>query len=410
MSLRADNHRRFGLWALILAAVVGLALGLFAAWVVWPVEWTDTDPVDLRIEHQKTHILLVADSYAINGDVPLAQRRLQDLAPDGRDLAAVTRLADELLAERLAEGDAAAAARLKRLVDDTGLQSNAATAAPSEEPGQQGSEDRMGRGAPNWVMILFGLGALLVGLAAVVGLLLSRRGSRDKGPEYPVFDARLEPLDERPNETSTAPGQTPTSAGPSLEELLGIDATALSSQPAPQPARVARDVPPWEGVDEDDAIVPPAPSQVKVNKSGVLREYDIAYRYGDDDFYQSVTIDSPEESFIGQCGMVISEVLGSDDAQQVAAFDVWLFETQGTRTVSQVLASPWAARNESIVARLERKGEVVTAEPGLALTLETDSLRLTAQITALAYQHHPQFPEAIFERLAMHFRIEQMAT
>ena len=94
MSVRADSGKRFGPGALILGAVLGLAIGLLAAWVVWPVKWADTDPADLRAEHQQTYLLLVADSYAINGDVPLAQRRLQELTPDGRDLSAVASLAE----------------------------------------------------------------------------------------------------------------------------------------------------------------------------------------------------------------------------------------------------------------------------------------------------------------------------
>ena len=113
------------------------------AWVVWPVKWADTDPADLRAEHQQTYLLLVADSYAINGDVPLAQRRLQELTPDGRDLSAVASLAEGMVAERLAQGDAAAAARLSRLIEDTGLPMERlcqAAEPPSEAARREGRE------------------------------------------------------------------------------------------------------------------------------------------------------------------------------------------------------------------------------------------------------------------------------
>ena len=32
--------------------VVGLGLGLLFTWQVWPVQYYDTDPVDLRAEHK----------------------------------------------------------------------------------------------------------------------------------------------------------------------------------------------------------------------------------------------------------------------------------------------------------------------------------------------------------------------
>ncbi|MGI6375541.1 MAG: hypothetical protein ACOX3S_05980 [Anaerolineae bacterium] len=406
MSVRADSGKRFGPGALILGAVLGLAVGLLAAWVVWPVKWADTDPADLRAEHQQTYLLLVADSYAINGDVPLAQRRLQELTPDGRDLSAVASLAEGMVAERLAQGDVAAAARLSRLIEDTGLPMG----APAQAAAPASEAVRPGRAAPNWVMILFGLGAALVGLAAVVGLLLSRQSRRkQQEAEYPVFDARLEPLEEAPTADRATPREPTAAQRPSLEELLGMSAAELTPRTTPQPAVEDREVAPWEGIDEDEAIIPPTVPSASRAAPGVLREFDVAYRYGDDDFYQSVTIDTAEESFVGQCGMVISDVLGSDEAQQVTAFDVWLFETQGTRTVSKVLMSPWAAGNEGVVARLERKGQAVVAAPNLLMTLETDSLRLTAQVTELAYLHNPEFAEAIFQRLALHLRVEQLA-
>ncbi len=91
---------------------LGLLLGwLIIGWVLWPVEYYDTDPPDLRRSHQEAYISLVADSFGLNGDVPLASERLQDfndeeirdiiltlLERQGEDLASSQRLRDLALA------------------------------------------------------------------------------------------------------------------------------------------------------------------------------------------------------------------------------------------------------------------------------------------------------------------------
>ena len=59
--------------------LVGLLFGwLIIGWVLWPVEYYDTDPPDLRGSHQEAYMSLVADSFGLNGDVQLARERLQD--------------------------------------------------------------------------------------------------------------------------------------------------------------------------------------------------------------------------------------------------------------------------------------------------------------------------------------------
>ena len=93
---------------------LGLLLGwLIIGWVLWPVEYYDTDPPDLRRSHQEAYISLVADSLGLNGDAQLARERLQDfndeeirdiiltlLERQGEDLAKSERLRD--LAQALA--------------------------------------------------------------------------------------------------------------------------------------------------------------------------------------------------------------------------------------------------------------------------------------------------------------------
>jgi hypothetical protein len=58
---------------------IGLAIGLFITWVVWPVEYYDTDPVDLRPEHKEDYVVMIAVAYTQDDDPELAAIRLQKL-------------------------------------------------------------------------------------------------------------------------------------------------------------------------------------------------------------------------------------------------------------------------------------------------------------------------------------------
>ncbi|MEN6480227.1 MAG: hypothetical protein ABFD20_11415 [Anaerolineales bacterium] len=424
MGISTGYRKQHSAWGLILAGALGLVLGLLIAWVIAPVRWVDTDPVDLRLAHQQDYVQMVADSYALNGDVSLAQERLQQLSPDGVDLAPVAALVAQVSTERQAQGDEATVARLERLTNDTGLAqwSGAQAAAPTQVPAAEApAQAAAPEPLPSWVLLLFAIGVLIVVFAAIAGLMLARQNKRAAAePEFPVFDAGLTPLAEEEAPASTASAQpTATPQRPSLEEILGIDtATTRSFAPPPTSEEPLPDVgaldlppaaqaaPPAFPLDQASQPTVAAPTISPAPSGGALAEFDVIYHFGDDDFYHSVAIDSPEESFIGQCGIVISDVVSTAGPQQVTAFDVWLFETRGPRTVSQVLLSPWAATEQSTAARLSRKGALITATPGGSLSLETPSLRLTADITDVSFHPSEQYPNGIFEHLALHMRVD----
>ena len=55
---------------------VGLAIGLFFAYVIAPVQWTDGEPQDLRVDYAAYYWQWVAKSYSENGDLELARTQL----------------------------------------------------------------------------------------------------------------------------------------------------------------------------------------------------------------------------------------------------------------------------------------------------------------------------------------------
>jgi hypothetical protein len=74
----------------VLAAVVGLTLGILYAWVLNPVEWVNAEPLQLRQDLRVDYLRMVIDSYSVNLDSELAKDRYEALGDTrGDDLAMV---------------------------------------------------------------------------------------------------------------------------------------------------------------------------------------------------------------------------------------------------------------------------------------------------------------------------------
>ena len=68
-----------GPWYLFTGLVIGFCLGLFFAWVVWPIQYVDTAPDSLRADFKDQYRLLIASAYAASGDITRARVRLEQL-------------------------------------------------------------------------------------------------------------------------------------------------------------------------------------------------------------------------------------------------------------------------------------------------------------------------------------------
>lgn len=125
------------------------------------------------------------------------------------------------------------------------------------------------------------------------------------------------------------------------------------------------------------------------------------YTLGDDVYDDSFSIDGPDGNFLGECGMGISETIGVGDPKKVTAFEVWLFDKNDIRTVTKVIMSEHAFRDEALKSRLAAKGEPVQAGPGDTVTLETQTLIVTARIVDMAYGGGALPPSSFFERMTI---------
>ncbi len=77
------------LWVGIISFVVGLLIGLVVlGWWLWPVQWTDAGPSDLRIEYQEIYLRMAIDSYTLNQDAAFAQERIAEVGENSAEILA----------------------------------------------------------------------------------------------------------------------------------------------------------------------------------------------------------------------------------------------------------------------------------------------------------------------------------
>jgi hypothetical protein len=67
---------------ILIATLLGLALGLVYGWRIDPVQYTDITPDVLRIDYRTDYVLMVAEAYRAEQDPALAAQRLAVLGSE----------------------------------------------------------------------------------------------------------------------------------------------------------------------------------------------------------------------------------------------------------------------------------------------------------------------------------------
>ena len=132
------------------------------------------------------------------------------------------------------------------------------------------------------------------------------------------------------------------------------------------------------------------------------------YRAGENAYDESFPIEADDGEYLGECGVGISEMLGAPEP--VAAFEVWLFDRSDSRTVTKVLLSEHAYRDEALRTKLSAKGEIMLAEVSGPFVLETANLRIEGQITDLAYDTHDELPKGVISKLTIELDMKPKET
>ncbi len=67
----------------LIGLAVGAGLGLYVGWVAWPTEFSDATPKLLDDTYRQDYTLMIAVAYDQDGNLPLAQQRINSLGSDG---------------------------------------------------------------------------------------------------------------------------------------------------------------------------------------------------------------------------------------------------------------------------------------------------------------------------------------
>lgn len=103
--------------------LVGVGLGLLLGWVVWPAEFEEADPTILQELYQRDYTVMIASTYAVDGDLGAARQRLNSLGKADSN----AWLLDQVVAHILENENETEIRQLVRLAADLGLSSPAMT-------------------------------------------------------------------------------------------------------------------------------------------------------------------------------------------------------------------------------------------------------------------------------------------
>lgn len=351
-----DALKKFltGRGLVIIALIAGLALGLIYAWVISPVQWTDTDPSSMRHDLQVDYLRMVVESYFINNDDGLAQYRYELLGTDREQVLSDLAAANTVSSEAIQQFDALV--RSGGMGGETGGETVVETGTEPVEGTQVAPEATpaaaSGQSPLTQIGLVCGLTLLLL-LFLLAAIRLKRRADM-ASTEY--------------DEDYAEPGMVFSEEG---EEEVSYEQPAAGAPPSAQP----------------------------------LATFRTTYTLGDDLYDDSFSIESPASGdFLGECGVGIGDLIGVGEPKKVSAFELWLFDKNDIQTVTKVLMSRYAYNDEATRTRMTAKGDPVLAMSGGIVELETASLYIEARIVDLSYGEAALPSESFFERVTIELR------
>lgn len=328
---------------------VGLLAGLIVGWLfgayVAPPRFVDAGPQHLSDFHLHQYVEAFSDAYAVDGNG--ARIRQAFCYWNQRDPSAATRELDLRRATAPDQFKAKYDVVIGVLNQDGGCSQFLGTAA-----GDAAVDAPAAGGLGNTLGIL---GAVLVLLLAGAGALLWL-GRRRSEPQVEGETTRTIPP------RSTARGGTSRAA-----------AAATQVAPTPRPRSSEPEITPLAG-------------------------FQTTYIRGDDNFDKSFIIENANGDFLGECGVSISESIGTNGARNVTAFEIWLFDKTDTHTVTKVIMSDHAYSDDGFRAKLAPRGEPIQAREGDTIALETASLIINATLGEVEYSLDTEYPSSGFQR------------
>lgn len=380
------------------AFVAGLIIGLVVlGWGLFPVQWTNGSPADLRADYQQDYLRMAIQSFALDPDPELALARWNALGPS-------------------------ALATINQIEKDPGNLTTIQIMGFSEAVAT--SQQRSGT-----ELVLSSLPAVVENTNQAVA---ATQGPGEEESAQPT--ATLKPKQQTAQAATALPevvktGETPAAAAGSGKSGAGnssmltvalsvfclltlILAGVLFYQFVWKKRKGQREGQP--GIDEEGEVYPEtadfeSEAQTNENVSSPtgtpISQFMTTFMIGDDVYDDSFSIDSPLGEFLGECGVGISDTIGVGDPKKVSAFEVWLFDKNDIQTVTKVLMSEHSFADPATVQKLRAKGEPVLAEAGKRLILETATLQLEARIVDLNYGQGALPTNSYFERMTLELAV-----
>jgi hypothetical protein len=341
-----DTVKQRAMLVAVLALLVGFFLGWFVmGWWLWPVDFVNGGIPQLRPDLQQDWVRLTAAEYAFNPNIDRAAARIHELGPNATRV-----ISDTITASK---GDEQI--RIIQLQQVLKLSGHLGTGTTPGQPAATPS-------------LFDRLKLPLLGCSLLIVLALAAGGA------WYLWST----------------GAFGRSASP---RAAGSAATTRIRPSAASATRNQAEASKTNFVTAGTAGTPTGGPPVA--------QFMTTYVLGDDLYDDSFSIDAPDGSFLGECGMGISETIGVGDPKKVMAFEVWLFDKNDIRTVTKVLMSEHAIRDEALKSRLAAKGEPVLVQAGDVVSMETASLVVTARVVDMAYGGGALPPNSFFERLTI---------
>jgi len=324
-------------WAMLIAFLVGVAVGLVVlGWWLWPVQWYNAIPSSLSPQYQQAYLNNSANSYAVGmpiGDISTQLGEGWSSQSGVTNMQVVVNILNEMIQVHYAGNDT-------RLIAFRDALQTYGTVGPTNVPTNQ----------PGITSQAAAVLAILILLLVIIGAFLIFRRLRSEKPR---------------------PAAVTGMGGSAAAETAAVDTGAAAVIPAV--SRAAGGARPVEKTAWPGETRSP------------LTQFATTYAFGDDRYDMSSSIETAGGDFLGECGVGISETIGTGAPEKVTALEVWVFDKNDVRTVTKVLMSEYAFNEPGLRAKLAPKGDAVLARPGEVVELKTQTLKINARIVDVVY-------------------------
>ncbi len=331
-------------WTILISVVVGLVIGwMLIGWAIWPVQWFDAKTSSLSNQYQQSYLNFAATTYG-TGSMSIDQVAVY--LGEGWTKDTINNILDQMIAANYAGNQAYLTSFKNALNAYTGPIGPAT--APRNQPGLN----------PLVALLLLFLVIVLL-IILVIWILMRMRKAKPKA----------------------------------------VPATAMTPSGAPAAEEVAVVVPPMSkavgGARPVEKTTWPGESHAP------MTQFATTYAIGDDRYDMSSSIETPNGDFLGECGVGISETIGTGSPDKVTALEVWLFDKNDVRTLTKVLMSEHAYNDGAIRAKLLPKGDAVMIRKGDIIDLTTQTLKLSARVVDLVYGSGGLPPNSFFQQVTL---------